>query len=276
VVSLLAGSAVSIFFALQSHGHAKTADENAERAGREARSAGEEKFKAQQEAENAYRRSYISDIRLVQRAWDDRNFERLNELLAGLRPERTGGHDLRRFEWHYWQRLSQGHGLTIPAGGLPVVFSPDGSRVARTSASLRDLSNFGTEVAIWDLATGKRLFQRNLEKGITALALARDNKRLACAHSNDISIVDATTGKCIHSLKTNSDSCRALAFSPDGKLVAAALDKKTVRLDKIVRHLSSHNICQVRRYAQHIVLESTICRQLRIRDVSYSISKIHS
>jgi WD40 repeat protein len=222
VVSLLAGSAVSIFFAIQSHGHAKTADENAERAGREAKSAGEEKFKAQQEAENAYRRSYISDIRLVQRAWDDLNFERMNELLAGLRPEHTGGLDLRRFEWHYWQRLSQGHGLTIPAGGLPVVFSPDGSRVARAIGNSRAAFGFKV-VGIWDLASGKQLLSRNLEKEISAIALAHDNKRVACAHSNEISIVDATSGKDICSLKTNSD-CRALVFSPDGKLLVAALD----------------------------------------------------
>ena len=96
------------------------------------------------------RRLYISDMRLAQRAWEDTQIDRLRELLEGQRPERTGGEDLRGFEWHYWWRLCHSELLTLRGHTgtvTSVAFSPDGKQVASGSAE-------GT-LKVWDAATGQ-------------------------------------------------------------------------------------------------------------------------
>jgi serine/threonine protein kinase len=77
VASLLAGTAIASYFAVQASSEAEAAQRSAEW--------------AKKEAESAYRRLYIAEMRQAQRTWEEGQLDRLKEILEGLRPERTGG-----------------------------------------------------------------------------------------------------------------------------------------------------------------------------------------
>src|SRR5262249_14559975 len=49
---------------------------------------------------------YASHMNMADRAWHEGHMQRMYNLLDGHKPERTGGEDLRGFEWDYlWQLL---------------------------------------------------------------------------------------------------------------------------------------------------------------------------
>jgi WD40 repeat protein len=89
------------------------------------------------------------------------------------------------------------------------------------------------EVRVWDIKSGKEIVQLKgdqLGRGIGALALSSDGTRLAAIvrPSNfnkplEVKIWDAATGKELHTLAGESQGgTTRLAFSPDGKRLAAA------------------------------------------------------
>src|SRR5262249_11552038 len=111
--------------------------------------------------EELRRTLYAARVNLVQNAWEADNIARVRDLLEQLLP-RKGERDLRGFEWHYWYRLSHAEVRTLDLGAQylsEAAFSPDGTRFA---AILRPpLPNkplsFKWEVRVWDTATGKEL-----------------------------------------------------------------------------------------------------------------------
>src|SRR5262249_8389333 len=135
---------------VRADGKAKEAAKEKDRADRKATEAEDSARRAREERLRADRRSYLSDMRLAQRAWEDAQIGDLMKLLDGQRTERTGGEDLRGFEWYYWQRLCQADLLTFKEhrGAVQgVAFSPDNKRVASGSQD-------GT-VMVWEAAGGK-------------------------------------------------------------------------------------------------------------------------
>jgi hypothetical protein len=59
--------------------------------------------KVQREA--VQRQLYVSQMNVAARAWEDHNAGRTLELLEAQVPERTGGVELRGWEWHHLWRL---------------------------------------------------------------------------------------------------------------------------------------------------------------------------
>jgi hypothetical protein len=210
--SLLAAAAVTSWFAMR-------ADENAQRADEKAR-------EAETVALRATERAYLSDMRLVQRFWDDNLGGPFLELLERQRPERTGGLDLRGFEWFYWDRQTQGattlRGHTAPVIGVAI--SRDGKRILSGSWD-------GT-VKVWDAGTGREI--RSLKGhagGAWSVAFSADGKRIASGSADrSVKVWDADTGQEIRSLEGHADGVQCVAFSADGKRIVSGSWDRTVKV----------------------------------------------
>jgi len=103
--------------------------------------------------------------------------------------------------------------LSVGKDGFGVAVSRDGTRIATA----------GTKITVFDRATSKELLSLpGNNYGVMPVALSADGTRLAFA-DNDVpglSILDIGTGATV-SLKGQHERYGALAFSPDGKRLAA-------------------------------------------------------
>jgi WD40 repeat protein len=122
-------------------------------------------------------------------------------------------------------------GVVIRRGKHPLgkaAFSPDGRSVA---------SCFGGDVTVEDLETGREIF--SLKGRATDLAFSPDGTRLATvAVGGSVQVLDARTGRSILTLTPQNRRAApaaallnavSLAFSPNGRLLAAA-DDRIVRI----------------------------------------------
>jgi WD40 repeat protein len=173
------------------------------------------------------RYSYAVHTSLATNAWRDELVSRMLFLLDEQRPERTGGADLRGFEWYYLWHLAHSDLLTLK-GHTDVVsrvaFSPDGKRLASASQD--------QTARVWDAQTGHEILILKGHTGrVRSVAFSPDGKRLASA-SNDrtVKMWDTHTGAEELSFKGHADGVLSVAFSPDGKRLASASMDQTVRL----------------------------------------------
>ncbi len=131
--SLVIGTLVSSYFAVQ-------ADEKAAEATANEKRANDEKLMAN-------RFLYVARMNLAQAAWEDTRAGetvRLLELSQPAAGQAGGPNDLRGFEWHYWDRLCHSSLLDLKghiSAVNSVAFSADGKRLASAS-------NDGT-VKVW-------------------------------------------------------------------------------------------------------------------------------
>ncbi|HEY8503596.1 MAG TPA: hypothetical protein VIL46_03380, partial [Gemmataceae bacterium] len=115
-----------------------------------------------------------------------------------------------------------------PTRASAMAFSPDGKLVATAAdVPFRGGRGAAIDVHIWDIATGKEV--RRIEGAgdgqIRGLAFSPDGKYLAIGGSGGLGfkiatrLWDVATGKEVQSFETLADY---LAFSPDGRMLAAA------------------------------------------------------
>lgn len=123
-----------------------------------------------------------------------------------------------------------------------VCLAPDGSWVATVVHRPVD------QLRVWDTATGRERFRRPLDARAFCLAPTPDGRHVAVdvtdlrhGTANRVDFLDAATGESAFSLPTRRRQVTALAFSADGRLVAAgfngAVQVWDVRERKLVRTL---------------------------------------
>jgi WD40 repeat protein len=178
--------------------------------------ADKQRTRAEGQERLVHRLLYFSHIEMADRAWQDVEIDRMDELLQGLRPEQTGGEDLRGFEWHYLTRLRHSSLLTLmrTAGQTSVAFSPDGKHLASASED--------HAVKVWDAQTGQEILTlKGHTKLVRSAAFSPDGKRLASGGDDGtLKVWDTTTGHVVLSLKGRTGTVTSVAFSPDGKRLA--------------------------------------------------------
>jgi WD40 repeat protein len=123
-----------------------------------------------------------------------------------------------------------------------VAFAPGGTMVATACSGLSDetfpprphpdVRKCGV-IAVWDVATGKRLFRFETYGDITRLAFSADGTLLAASRLfatsdgvtlHEVRLWDVTSGRVVKTL----DRCHAFDFSPDGQWLAVLSRSKCV------------------------------------------------
>jgi WD40 repeat protein/serine/threonine protein kinase len=187
---------------------------------------------------------YFQSIALAERQWAANNGRRAEELLADCRPE------LRGWEWDYLKRLRAGAipPLRHDAPVYGVAISPQGDRLA-TSDNKGGLT-------VWDARTLQRLWHTQAHRGVVwAVAVSPEGTRLATAGTDAESCVkvwDTASGRLLRALKGQPGERQAtgVAFSPDGRRVAASLQSSSIRVwdaatGELVVTLPSHDVWQL-------------------------------
>jgi WD40 repeat protein len=126
-------------------------------------------------------------------------------------------------------------GHTAPIHG--VAFSPDGQRLASISrGSAEGGRPVPCEVVIWDLSQEKPvltlpgLTELAGNSGFTSVAFSPDGKRLAASEGRTVRVWDTATGEEVLTLPGHEGVVRRVAYSPDGRRLAAASQDRSVKI----------------------------------------------
>jgi RNA polymerase sigma factor (sigma-70 family) len=138
----------------------------------------------------------------------------------------------------------------LSAAACACVFSPDGKLMAAGGSEQEKGVYYAR---LWEVATGKELRRfavaHQTNQPIGALAFSQDGMKLAGASWGDgrLRLFEVATGKELHAFPRIGNSIQAIAFTPDGKTVAAAADhihlydsvsgKERLRIDRGARAL---------------------------------------
>jgi WD40 repeat protein len=129
--------------------------------------------------------------------------------------------DLRQWEWDYVRVLCQGSVLTLHGhsqGVYSLAYSADGGRLVSGSSH---------EIIVWDPAAGKEVRTIKAEGGKLALSpggtiiAAPQNLGGIGKPSVDVKLFNAASGAVEKTLQAPGQGVQGLAFSPDGKYLAA-------------------------------------------------------
>jgi WD40 repeat protein len=172
-----------------------------------------------QSLERERQKGYFQRIALAASEWPANNLRRMKELLEEC-PE-----DLRRWEWHYLNRLRLKvlPPLRHDSAVLCAVFSPDGQNIA---SSRQD-----GKVTIWDAQSGQQLFEFQAhDNHARSVAYSPDGRRLATASWDgsakiwDIQpLAQGRAPVLLHTLRSGPDVVFWTAlFSPEGRCLATS------------------------------------------------------
>jgi predicted Ser/Thr protein kinase len=215
-LTLVVGTAVSTVLAVAADARGRYADEMQRLRGLaddKAQEALEQRARAEKAELLARRRLYLSDMRVAERAWQDRLLPVMQNVLD-RHGEGSVEQDMRGFEWYYLARLPlypeqvvlRGHTKAVTGA----VFSPDGLRIASAGGD--------GSVKVWDAATGLlRLTLPGHPWGILDVAFSPDGKQLASAgRDGTVKVWDSTTGRPERTLRGPARAVTGVAFTPDG------------------------------------------------------------
>jgi WD40 repeat protein len=118
-------------------------------------------------------------------------------------------------------RVLKGH----PNYVVQVAWSPDGSKLIAEGGVSGDIS-------VWNVATGLKVAKASLGQHILSLAVDPGGERFAAVTSESaVVLINVTTGKTERSLGMPDDKYVRVAWSPDGKTLAAGCSKGTYLYD---------------------------------------------
>jgi WD40 repeat protein len=207
-------SAISVLVLAVMVGLALWALSSARRADRNAR-------RADEQARNLSHQVYVGDMNLIQSAYEQNNFARVNDLL-----EQTRTSPYRGWEWGYWQRLAHLDLLTLQghrAGISSVCFSPDGTRVLTGS--------YDDTAKLWDAATGHELLTLKHDSVVASACFSPDGRRiLTGSYDKTAKVWDAVTGQELLTLKGHKFGINSVRFSRDGKRILTGSVDRTAKV----------------------------------------------
>jgi WD40 repeat protein/tRNA A-37 threonylcarbamoyl transferase component Bud32 len=117
---------------------------------------------------------------------------------------------------------------------VAVAFSPDGRRLASAGVAKRPPGEVRSgEVKLWDVGSGRELHTlKGHTSSVTGVAFSPDGKRLASSgfhfdlardvSGGEVKVWDVRTGQELLTLRRRSGHLHGVAFSPDGRRLAAA------------------------------------------------------
>ncbi len=173
---------------------------------------------------------YAADIQGAWNHWDANRPAQVREVLKRHIPT-AGDSDYRGFEWYYLWRLANGsrqilrgheqpiHTLTF-AGSADVLLSGDLEYQYRRPGTVRKWNleqNRGPLTLFTQSVSPER---DNYYPGIRAVTASPDGTQCAFVDEHAVRVVDVGTGRQLHLLEPFPDTCRAVAFAPDGRQLA--------------------------------------------------------
>jgi WD40 repeat protein len=165
-------------------------------------------------------RQYASDMNAVQQAWDDGNLKRAQGLLRSHIPK-PGAFDPRGFEWHYLWNLCRDESrdafTNFEHDIDALAFTPNGEFLAVGAGRVVKLLDIDSQNQLCEL----RIVDTN--DWIHALAFSpRSTNLLATGGDSGVIRLWNLTTKESTNFGEGLSAITAVAFSPDGRILAAA------------------------------------------------------
>ena len=195
-------------------------------------------FAAQQRAKAASERSrrffYVANMNLAQKAFEDGDPVRAQELLDAFLPTSASpkSDDVRGFDWYYLWRHNYRETAALEGHGAPVrslAFSPDSKTLATGSDD--------KTVKLWDVNTRQELATLGHANSVNSVAFSPDSKTLATGRDdNTLKLWDVNARQDLATLKGHTQAVLSVAFSTDGKnLATGSVDNKVKLWDVSAR-----------------------------------------
>ena len=173
---------------------------------------------------------YAADMQGAWNHWDANRPAQMREVLQRHIPA-AGDSDYRGFEWYYLWRLANGsrqilrgheqpvHTLAF-AGTANILLSGDLEYQYRRPGTVRkwSLELAGGPVTLFTQSVSPE--RDSYYPGVRAVAASPDGTQCALVDGDAVRIVEVSTGKPLRVLESFPDTCRAVAFAPDGRHLA--------------------------------------------------------
>ena len=201
--------------------------------------------------------AYASDMNLAQRALEADEVGLALSLLNKHRPTSKSATDLRHWEWRYLWQLCQpdmSFSLRRDSARIDAVAISQGGRLLAVPTG-------GSKVTLWDLTAKRPMTEVPAPGWIRAMALSPNSGVLAVSRTaagvHTVEFWDLHSRQLTRSLSPPSPEI-FLAFSPDGKLLAALNDQGTAEVSEweSSRSITNLTAAPIRRSGMGVVVFS--------------------